>query len=275
MRGKNSKFHRINLAFLVNSILASLVFKSLWRDCSGKDIPSSAMTTGSVEEFQVNPIARKDCQKKTLTYYVKKLQDERKFNFHVTTDKKFTQHQEKPAYSVEAYDNQIAYATCTHGWIENIYVNIDYRGCGVGSTLTALCLIDPEIYTSSEENEALSRLDHIDKDNKVDFLRQNCKRLVGMFFESDQGLPSSPYGGGYMYFSTAAKMSYEKIMIHLYDAKKEQCLPEFLLYDVADIRNKKLFDGRTGLIEGNPGTGKGSVWNFCKVRFITYDFLQK
>ena len=68
-------------------------------------------------------------------------------------------------------------------------------------------------------------------------------------------------------------MSYEKIMIHLYDAKKEQCLPEFLLYDVADIRNKKLFDGRTGLIEGNPGTGKGSVWNFCKVRFIRYVYL--
>ena len=68
-----------------------------------------------------------------------------------------------------------------------------------------------------------------------------------------------------MYISTAIKMSYEKIMIQLYDAKKQRCLPEFLLYEVTDIRNKKLFDARTGLIEGKPGTGKGSVWNFCKV----------
>ena len=80
------------------------------------------------------------------------------FNFHVTTDKKFTQHQEKPAYSVEAYDNQIAYATCTPGWIEMIYVDRGYRGCGVGSTLTALCLLDPEISTPREENTALRRL---------------------------------------------------------------------------------------------------------------------
>ena len=175
----------------------------------------------------------------------------------------------------ETYDNQIAYATCTHGWIEKIYVNTDYRGCGVGSTLTALCLIDPEIYTSSEENEALRRLENIDKDSKVDFLRRNCKRLVGMYFESDQGLPSSPYSGGYMYLSTAVKMSYDHIVIHVYDAEKQQCLPEFQLYQITDIRNKKLFDGKTGLIEGNPGTGKGSAWNFCKVRSITYDCFQK
>ena len=277
MRSKNSRFHPIKFAVLANSIMVSLVFQSLWSDCNGKEIPSIAMATGSVEEFQMNPIARKECPKKSLTYYVKKLQDERKFHFHVTTDKTFTQNQNKPAYPLmtETYDNQIAYATCTHGWIENIYVNTDYRGCGVGSTLTALCLIDPVIYTSSEENDALLRLEHIDKDDKVDFLRQNCKRLVGMFFESDRDLSSSPYRGGYMYLSTAVKMSYDYIMIHLYDEEKQRCLPEFSLYLIADIQNKRLFDGKTGLIEGYPGTGKGSVWNFCKVRFITFDYLQK
>ena len=265
MRSKNSRFHPIKFAISANSILISLVFMSLWSDCNNKDIPSRPMTTGSVEKFQVNPITRKDCRKKPLTYYVKKVQDEGKNNFHATRDKEFTQDHKKPPYSLETYDNEIAYATCIHGWIENVYVNSDYRGCGVGSTLTALCLIDPEIYTSSEENEALLSLDHMDKDATVDFLRHNCKRLVGMFFKSDDGLASSHYSGEYMYISTAIKMSYEYIMIHLYDAKKRRCLPEFLLYAVTDIRNKKLFHGRTGLIEGNPGTGKGSVWNFCKV----------
>ena len=265
MKSKYSRFHPINFAISANSILISLVFMSLWLDCNSKEIPSSPMAIGSVEEFQVNPITRKDCRKKPLTYYVKKSQDDGKFNFHVTADKEFTQDQEKPTYSLETYDNEIAYATCIHGWIENVYVDEDYRGCGVGSTLTALCLIDPEIYTASEENEALSRLDHMDKDAKVDFLRQNCKRLVGMLFKSDDGLASSRHSGGYMYISTAIEMSYQYIMIHLYDAKKQRCLPEFLLYKVTDIRNNKLFDARTGLIEGNPGTGKGSVWNFCQV----------
>ena len=193
MRSKRYRFHPITFAILANSILVSLVLMSLWRDCNGKEIPSIAMVTGSVEEFQMNSITRKDCPKKSLTYYVKKLGGEGELNFHVTTDKKFTENQKKPAHPLmtDTYDNQIAYATCTHGWIEKIYVNTDYRGCGVGSTLTALCLIDPEIYTSSEENEALLRLDHMDKDAKVDFLRQNCKRLVGMLFKSDDGLASS------------------------------------------------------------------------------------
>ena len=277
MKSKNSRFHPIKFSILANNILVSLFFMSLCRDSNGKEIPSIAMATGSVEEFQVNPITRKDCPKKSLTYYVKKLGGEGELNFHVTTDRKFTENQKKPAHPLmtDTYDNQIAYATCTPGWIEMIYVDTDYRGCGVGSTLTALCLLDPEINTPREENKALRRLENIDKDNKVDFLRQNCKRLVGMFFESDRGLSSSPFSGGYMYFSTAVKMTYEKVMIHLYDAEKQRCLPEFLLYDVADIRNKKLFDGKTGLIEDYPGTGKGSVWNFCEVRFITCNFLQK
>ena len=77
MRSKNSRFHPIKFAILANSIMVSLVFQSLWSDCNGKEIPSIAMATGSVEEFQMNPFTRKECPKKSLTYYVKKLQDER------------------------------------------------------------------------------------------------------------------------------------------------------------------------------------------------------
>ena len=109
MRSKNSRFHPIKLAVLANSIMVSLVFQSLWSDCNGKEIPSIAMATGSVEEFQMNPIARKECPKTSLTYYVKKLGGDGEFNFHVTTDEKFTENQKNDDRSVNQSVNPLYY----------------------------------------------------------------------------------------------------------------------------------------------------------------------
>ena len=50
---------------------------------------------------------------------------------------------------VRKYEDQIGYIRCMHGWIQEVSVepslespNEDPRGCGIGTVLTELCLID-------------------------------------------------------------------------------------------------------------------------------------
>ena len=257
MSNKSDLFHTAIFASL------NLILRLQFVTCHGKEIPSTAMTTGSVEEFQVNPITRTKCLKKSLTYYIKKIKEGNDYNFYAATDDKFTPNAQMSA-PIGKFENQIAYATCKPGWIDQVFVKRIYEGCGIGSVLTSLCLIDSDIYMISPNNEALSRLKLHKKISEAHFLQTNCKRLVGLYFMSDMGQNGYPYSGGYMYLSTAIKMTYEYFVVQLYDSINEKCLPEFSFYVVKDITKKKLFDGKTGLIEDNPGTGKGSIWYFCK-----------
>ena len=43
----------------------------------------------------------------------------------------------------DRYKNQLGRITCKPGWIEYVRVNDNAQGCGLGTVLTEMCMIDP------------------------------------------------------------------------------------------------------------------------------------
>ena len=45
----------------------------------------------------------------------------------------------------DRYENQIGRITCKPGWIEYVKVNDEFKKCGLGTVLSEMCMIDPEL----------------------------------------------------------------------------------------------------------------------------------
>ena len=170
------------------------------------------------------------------------------------------------------YERQIAFIECRHGWInylttfeQSLGTNgpIEYpRNCGIGTVLTELCLIDPDLNVRRQGNEARLLLEGYPE---FDMIEQNCDKLMGLSMEVDD------ITTGYVYFTAAINMGYMNLIIDEKDkvrkGNKIKWKSEGLKIYPTKVA-KQNFDTASGAILpccDNPRcNAHGNIWFFCK-----------
>ena len=178
------------------------------------------------------------------------------------------------AYNIaKRYKGQIGYAICTHGWIEEVWVNdgtkghgayfpINARRCGIGSNLAQLCLMDPNINRIDNSNKALKKLPTKDILNLV---LQYCTRFFGLEMSAE------PKDAAFGYFSAALREGYKKIAVEeRYRDGVEADPTSIYIYDTKTALEK--YDPKTGRIgkcHGNPvAHAFDGYWYFCSSKYL-------
>ena len=100
--------------------------------------------------------------------------------------------------------------------IYNVKTEENFRGCGIGKVLTALCLMDPRVY-SLTQSKALSSSSEWSHAN-ADFLKQ-CNRLVGLNMSAKD--KRQPLSGGFAYINAAHYTGYHYFVVHVFDSGKD------------------------------------------------------
>ena len=108
----------------------------------------------------------------------------------------------------------IGYATCTPGWVEQVFVNdeimggLDARNCGISTVLTELCFIDPglnKVRRYITANKAVAFLEKY-PDQLTD-VKRYCSQIMGM------EMSARPLEGAYAYFSAALRTGYRRMVV--------------------------------------------------------------
>ena len=183
----------------------------------------------------------------------------------------------------DRYKNQLGRITCKPGWIEYVRVNDNAQGCGLGTVLTEMCMIDPVL----TRNDVKSNL--VYKKLKANFkkegrqeafshLETRCNSLIGL--EMAAKPVKGPDGddvhaGAFAYFKAAMQMNYHFMVVEdgpnapnykklaaKKDPPESECEKTIRYYPVEDA--KKLYSSATGDIEGFKGSGQKAKWYFCK-----------
>ena len=173
------------------------------------------------------------------------------------------------------FNGQIAVIKCSHGWIEDLQVfqeslgnverSVDARRCGIGTVLTELCLIDPDVNIPKPGNMALDILStNRNAANEFEMVKNKCQKLVGLMMAAEVKDSEFPHAGGRTYFTAAINMRYRILVIDstFYSDESRNALN---VYDVKTA--KENFDPRTGNI--NPCcnhelcVAHQSYWLFC------------
>ena len=116
---------------------------------------------------------------------------------------------------------QVATASCLPGWIDNIEVEDDARGCGIGTVLTELCLIDPYFkflypFSGFVTNKAILFLN--DYPVQLDHVETYCRRgLMGMLMTAES---HKDLGVANAYFNAALKQGYNRMLIFEHDEQE-------------------------------------------------------
>ena len=248
--------------------------------------PYSPMDTGDTETFRISRFKKEepDLSRKCLLnadhYKIRKFQHALKlqpgaigFAFFVIEalrdEKGNLLANEKIADSVFKKSN-IANARCELGQISLVFVKKRARNCGIGTVLSELCMVDPNIYRNTEKNHVLKFLSGISTDVAIQIRELLSSRCINGLVGVDNEAESS---GGFTYLSAARRMSYQYMVVQFHNDKIEnhdhssgQCVQKFRVYKVTDAL--KLFDGATGRIEDGfgdtAGSGENARWYFCR-----------
>ena len=234
--------------------------------------PTVAMVDGSTSIFQ-----RKDSQRCRLTslyFTVLKVRsgvNDFYFTFYaITGEFNVTNLTEIPNGTPKRkYVDQIGYITCTHGWIYDLTVfgrSLNPGGrtenpqrCGIGTVLTELCLIDPDIRVRNQGNLAQ---EHLSLFPEYPIVVKYCHNLVGLM------MSANPRAGAQVYFNAAINMRYVLLLVDTSD-EEDPCGKEpnqLLMYPIHVA--KGYYSNGTGNILPCPAWEEncdawGKRWYFC------------
>ena len=219
------------------------------------------MTDGDIDEFPIQKEKYNSCGLQAEKYYVKKEEPDVKkgiinTNFFASTDKEFIREANFPLKV--AYKNQIGYADCVRGFIEQIWVNDkpdNARGCGISTILTRLCMVDQKLTASwPTQNKGLERI--WDKNVRQRVL-QSCKNFIAL------KMSAKPLTGAYAYFSAAKKSGFTIFMIQDVAGNKK-----YVKLNIEDA--EKSYNAKDGTIKLKQRTikGKTQFWYFCKPKSV-------
>lgn len=162
---------------------------------------------------------------------------------------------------------KIAIARCELGLILLIFVQKRARHCGIGTVLSELCMVDPNIYRNTEKNHVLKFLSGISTDLAKQITELLSSRCINGLIDLTNGAKSS---GNFTNLSAAQRMSYQYMVVQFHNEKRDhssgQCVKKFRVFKVTDAL--KLFDGATGRMEDGfgdtAGSGENAMWYFCR-----------
>ena len=181
---------------------------------------------------------------------------------------------EKPGTKLSyIFHGQIAVIRCSHGFIDDLMVfeeslgdvqpTVDARRCGIGTVLTELCLIDPDVNIPNPGNMALDILStNPHAKHEFEMVKNKCQKFVGLMMAAEVQNTENPHAGARTYFTAAINMRYRMLVI---DSTFYGGRNALNVYDVKTA--KENYDPRTGNI--NPCCNHGicdahqSYWLFC------------
>ena len=160
---------------------------------------------------------------------------------------------------------QVGFIDCPKGQVFRLDVNkepTDGRRCGIGTVLSQLCLIDPEIYEPGKQNDAtkilLDDMLHESPDAKVaDWLMWKCERLVAIHVQT------IPRGAGKTYLQAGLKTGFETVAIIWKAVPKKISIYKTKLA----LENFKPQTGSIGPCEGHKEecNAFNQKWIFCRL----------
>ena len=173
------------------------------------------------------------------------------------------------------YADQIAYAVCSPGWLEKVWVNsgkdddeeetdvrINARRCGIASVLMEFCLRDPKMNQIKDSNKVFEKLQEADVSDieaRESQLKENCDDLMGL------EMSANPADAAYGYFNAAIRANYLQMIIQerFHDTKDN------LAYSIySTLQAKEHYDAKTGTIgtcgDNEECNGVDAYWYFCK-----------
>lgn len=196
------------------------------------EYPREPLKNNIPQSFVVTKFRRPNCglfdgnTKRTAKYMILKIAnefDDIYTNFYAIQGPEFTRIRDVTNVDDEGdyekrYSNQIGFAKCQPGWIDQVWVNnaedlrsdveINARRCGIGSVLTQLCLKDPTLNQVHYDNMALQQLNVLDTDGtQVNRIERTCENFVGLHMSAE------PKDAACGYFSAAIREHYLQIMI--------------------------------------------------------------
>ena len=232
------------------------------------EFPSGPMRNTEIKEFEITRAKRPNCRlipgtASATTYKVLKKQDTKAgklytYFFAVHSSHFITNPNPKESKTPETqYLHQAGYAHCHHGWINTVAINTRNNGlpfareCGIGSILTALCFLDPDVNKNVDGNAARQKALGNPVASKL--VEKDCKELVGLQMNAE------PKDGANAYFSAAKRTGYNKLMILDLGLR-------MAVYDTAIA--KKQYQPKTGLIKPCCNTpfeciAFDGLWYFC------------
>ena len=195
------------------------------------------------------------------------------FNFYAIISDTFQRIPTNPKES--RYENQIGYATCKYGWIDFVFVHVSARGCGLGTILSELCMIDPDLNSNTPENLVFKRLRRggrtDEKQHAISHLENNCHALIGLHNVAQP--VDGKHLGSYAYFSAAMRMGYQYMVVQHYDRTLQRCGNNVKFYEVENA--KSLYNQHTGRINDAEGSGYEAKWYFCRELVRVRNFFPK
>ena len=252
------------------------------------EYPSGQLENKVPTSFFVEKSKKKHCglfskDSDTVTSYkVMKLESE--FgeiytNYYVvpgSVDFKRTQDPEVEEFHIQRrYSDQIAYAVCSPGWVEKVWVNsgkeedeedtdvrINARRCGIASVLSELCFRDPDIVQVVDSNKVFEKLKEAEVEDieiKTRKLREKCNSLIGTEMSAD------PKDAAFGYFNAAIRANYLQMVVQerFHDTKDNL---SFNIYSTK--KAKENYDPDTGSIgaceQNEKCNGIGAYWYFCR-----------
>ena len=186
--------------------------------------------------------------------------------FYAITGLQFKELPDTPEnfYSKNEYENQVGYAWCRHGWIQYIGVNPNARGCGLGTLLSELCMIDPDLNANRHGNLVFQWLrrggQSDEKQQALEHLQSRCHG--GVIGARNVAMSAQGRLQVGMYFSAAMEMGYQYMVVQIYNKDINQCGPNVLFYNVKVA--KQIFNANTGNIGDVEGSGYDARWYFCR-----------
>ena len=225
-------------------------------------MPVRALETNEIEVFDIN-INRVKCAlaPAPAKYWIMKQtdpDDANGFIFYAASYEAFT----LGITSISKFPKRrqaghIGYAECERGMIYFVEVKETAQGCGIGKVLSSLCMLDPSIH-KLENSKALASSAKEWTHGEAKFLEQ-CRRLIGL------NMSSKTVAGGFAYINAAHLTGYQYLVVQVFDSDKSCVKDEFVRYEIHWIRAEGKYNGKTGLIAGDKGTGKGANWLFCSL----------
>ena len=203
------------------------------------------MKVNEVREFSIDYNAKKSCNlvdkhgKKVDTYYIKKKQPFFPFMemlFEASMDKEFP----------ESAIGLLGHAKCDEAFIFNVYVSdgeggLYARQCGIGTSLSALCMIDEDVNRGDGVAMNLNRYFRQGPDVRqavvdatITEVKKECKGgLVGLYMAALEG-------EGNVYFEAARKVGYKRMIV--FDQREQHQFSSLTVEEAQKCYNEDKLD---------------------------------
>ena len=219
------------------------------------------MEVNEVQEFKIDKgkircKLEDDLGRKIDTYYIKKYSvSENKYEFHANlySEDLTNELPEKGLFGNAPTRSSLGYAVCGAAFIDSLRVYDDEQDglkpkfCGIGSTLSALCMLDEDVNSGDvvalNLRRKLASVSTAELRAAIKEVRKACNEgFIGLLMLADEG-------GGNVYFSAARKTGYTRMIVFAQRKKHKWCS-----LDVDEAQN----------CYNEKGTIQTLDWFFCK-----------